>query len=66
MSILNIFIKETAMKQARTDNFVMTFGTERFCNVRTLKESGKLIQVVKEVEEYRLDVLTVTEVSTMN
>jgi hypothetical protein len=33
-----------------------------FWNVRTLRESGKLSQVEKEMKEYRLDILELSEV----
>jgi hypothetical protein len=33
-----------------------------FWNVRTLRESGKLSQVEKEMREYRLDILGLSEV----
>lgn len=43
-------IKETDVKQRRTDNLLKTFDMKRkiriaFCNVRAKMESGKLIQV---------------------
>jgi hypothetical protein len=43
-----------------------TFGMKTktkigFWNVRTLRESGKLRQVIKVMEEYRLDILGISE-----
>ncbi|XP_047100903.1 craniofacial development protein 2-like [Schistocerca piceifrons] len=45
----------------------MTFGLKRktpigFWNVRTLREAGRLRQVKKEIENYRLDILRLSEI----
>ncbi|OCT72028.1 hypothetical protein XELAEV_18035012mg [Xenopus laevis] len=57
---------ETAVKEIRTDVTLTTFGIKwktkiGFWNVRTMWETGKLKQVVKEMEEYKIDILGLSE-----
>jgi hypothetical protein len=52
---LNPIIKETEVKLSQTDTMLTTFGMKQktkigFWNVRTLRESGKLKHVPKEMD----------------
>jgi hypothetical protein len=65
---LNPIIKETEVKlnQTATTCMLRTFSKKRktkisFWNVRILKESRKLKQLAKEMEEYRLNILELGE-----
>jgi len=64
---LNIIIKETEMKSKWPDTRGSPFGmkwTTRigFWNIRTLREYGKLKQVEKEMTNYNLDIMGLSEI----
>jgi exonuclease III len=60
-------VTETEVKQNWMEPLLMTFGTKQkmkigFWNVRTLRESSKLKQVIKEMNNYKMDILGLSEV----
>jgi hypothetical protein len=61
------FIKETLTRKSRTARGKMTFCLKYrtrigLWNVRTLAQSGKLKQACQEMENYKLDILGMSEV----
>ena len=65
--ILNQIIKETLMKKNQTDSRSMTFDMKRkmkigIWNVRTLRETGKLMQAVACMRNYGFNILGMGEV----
>jgi hypothetical protein len=66
MHTLNTIIKETEMKSKRTDIRGNPFGIKwktriGFWNIGTLREYGKLKQVEKEMTNYKLDIMGLSE-----
>jgi hypothetical protein len=63
---LKSIIKETEVKQNQMGKMLMTFGKKNktrigFWNIRTMRESGKLRQVIGVKKNYRLHVLGISE-----
>jgi len=64
---LNIIIKETEIKSKRPDTRGNPFGMKwtmkiGLWNVRTFTEYGKLKQVEKEMTNYKLDIMGLSEI----